>query len=54
MIKKTILCDKCKKNITEMIHWRENLCNDNYTLDLCDGCHGEFIKVVGTWIKEKK
>ena len=53
----TIICDKCKKELSSTKH--DNYPNEvimkngNYVLDLCPNCYYELLEVVGTWLKEQ-
>lgn len=52
-----IICDKCKKDITDMSSVHVKIANkyhsDNpmYEFDFCDNCYGGFIRTIGSWME---
>lgn len=57
MKQSTIICDKCKQDITGLnsvhvkIASKYHSDNPMFEFDFCDNCYGKFIKTVGSWIK---
>ena len=59
MLNKTVTCDKCKKDITDLGRYEviiKNNHHDNpmYEFDFCESCYGDFIRTVGSWLKNKE
>lgn len=50
-----IICDKCKKEISNDYNYKVDLgIDDVYVYDFCTDCYSSLIKTVGTWFKGRE
>ena len=58
MKQQTIICDKCKKELSSTNHDNYpnevSMKNGYYVLDLCPSCYSKLLKIIGTWLEEKE